>query len=94
MHILLIEHAVQDYDAWKAVFDRDPIGRQRSGVRHYRVMRPVDDERYVFVDLEFDTRAQAEAAHDALRQLWSRVEGKLIEAPRSRIVEVAESKDL
>lgn len=52
------------------------------------------DTRYVLVDLEFETLAEAEAAHNALRQLWGRVEGKLIESPRARIFEVAESKDL
>jgi hypothetical protein len=46
------------------------------------------------IDLEFDTLAQAEAAHGVLRQLWGRVEGKVIEKPRSRIVEVTESIEL
>jgi hypothetical protein len=27
MYILRIEHPVSDYDAWKAAFDSDPIGR-------------------------------------------------------------------
>ena len=31
MYILRIEHPVPDYDAWKAAFDSDPIGRERSG---------------------------------------------------------------
>jgi len=39
MYILRIEHGVPDYESWKAVFDRDPIGRERSGVARYRVMR-------------------------------------------------------
>ena len=88
MHILRIEHAVPDFVAWKKAFDSDPLGRQRSGVRRYRVLRPVDDARYVLVDLEFDTLAQAEATHGALRQLWGQVEGKVIEKGRARIVEV------
>ena len=83
-----------DFGAWKKAFDSDPIGRQRTGVRRYRVLRPVDDARYVLVDLEFDTLAQAGATHRALRQLWGRVEGKVIEKGSARIVEVAETVEL
>lgn len=94
MHILRIEHAVPDFGAWKKAFDSDPLGRQRSGVRRYRVLRPVDDARYVMIDLEFDTLVQAEATDRALRQLWGQVEGKVMEKGRARIVEVAESIEL
>jgi hypothetical protein len=94
MHILRIEHAVPDYGAWKKAFDSDPLGRQRSGVRRYRVLRPIDDARYVMVDLEFDTLAQAEATHRALRQVWGQVEGKVIEKGSARIVEVTEAVEL
>lgn len=94
MHILRIEHAVPDFGAWKKAFDGDPIGRQRSGVRRYRVLRPVDDARYVMIDLEFDTLAEAEATDRALRRLWGQVEGKVMEKGTARIVEVAESVEL
>jgi hypothetical protein len=88
---LQIEHPVPNYDAWKAAFDGDPIGRERSGVRRYRVMRPVDDPNYVMVDLEFDSVGEAEAAQAALRELWSRVD--VMREPRSRIVETMESTE-
>ena len=94
MHILRIEHAVPDFATWKTAFDSDPLGRQRSGVRRYRVLRPIEDSGYVMVDLEFDTLAQAAATHRALRQLWGEVEGKVIEKGRARIVEVAETVEL
>ena len=71
MHILRIEHPVPDYDAWKEAFDSDPIGRQQSGVRRYRILRPTDDPNYVMVDLDFDSASEAEAVHSALRELWS-----------------------
>ena len=74
MHILRIEHLVPDYDAWKEAFDSDPIGREHSGVRRYRILRPTDDPNYVMIDLEFDSASEAEAVHSALRELWSRVE--------------------
>ncbi|MGE5803432.1 MAG: hypothetical protein ACM358_14390 [Gemmatimonadota bacterium] len=75
-------------------FDSDPLGRKRSGVRRYRVLRPVDDARFVMIDLEFDTLAEAEAADRALRRLWGQVQGKVMEKGRARIVEVAESVEL
>ena len=66
MYILRIEHPVPDYDAWKAAFDSDPIGRERSGVRRYRILRATDDPSYVMIDLEFDALSEAEAVKAAL----------------------------
>jgi hypothetical protein len=85
--VLRIEHPVPDYDAWKAAFDADPVGRARSGVRDFRVLRPVDDVHQVMVDLEFHTRAEAEAMLVSLHALWSRIKGTLITDPSARIVE-------
>ena len=39
MHVLRVEHSVPDYDRWKQAFDDDPIGRERAGVRRYRILR-------------------------------------------------------
>lgn len=91
MSILRIEHPVADYDSWKAAFDADPVDRERSGVRSYRVMRPVDDDRYVLVDLEFDTPEEAEGLLAAMRDVWTRVAGTLISDPRAWIVESVET---
>ena len=66
MYILRIEHPVADYDAWKAAFDSDPIGRERSGVRRYRIRRPTDDPSHIMIDLEFDSLGEAEAVKAAL----------------------------
>jgi hypothetical protein len=93
MHILQIEHPVPDFDAWKRAFDNDPVHRQQSGVRRYRVLRPTDDARYAIVELEFDGVDQAEAMLTALRALWSGVEGRIMTDPRARIVETVESRE-
>ena len=69
MYILRIEHPVADYDAWKAAFDSDPIGRERSGVRRYRIMRTTDDPSHVMIDLEFDSLGEAEAVKAALGEV-------------------------
>lgn len=45
------------------------------------------------IDLEFDSLAKAEAAHAALRELWGCVEGTVVEKPRARIVQVAETRE-
>ena len=92
MYILHIEHPVVDFDGWKKAFDSDPVGREKSSVRRYRISRPVDDPRYVVIDLEFDTVIQAESLLAAMRVVWSRVQGTLIMDPQARISEVVESK--
>ena len=76
MYILRIEHPVPDYDAWKAAFDSDPIGRERSGVRRYRVLRATDDPNYVMIDLEFDSASEAEAVKAALGDVESTVQAR------------------
>ncbi len=71
MCTLRIEHKVANYDAWKRAFDGDPVGRKRSGVRSYRILRPLDDPDYVIVDLDFDSPTQAEALLGAMRDVWA-----------------------
>jgi hypothetical protein len=91
MATLRIEHPVPDYDAWKQVFDKDPVGRQKSGVRRYKVLRAIDDPNYVMIDLEFDTPSDAEALLTAMRVIWGRVQGTIISNPQARIVEAVEA---
>ena len=89
MHILQIEHRVNDFDTWKQAFDSDPVGRQQGGVLRYRILRPTDEPNHVIVDLEFDDSSEAEAFRSRLRELWSRVEGNLgLESRQARIFEV------
>jgi hypothetical protein len=82
MHILRLEYAVPDFDAFKESFDNDPIGRERSGVRRYRLLRPTSDPNCVIIDLEFDSASEAEAVHAALRELWDRVD--VMHSPKYR----------
>ncbi len=91
MHVLRIEYPVPDYDAWKAAFDADVLGREKSGVRRYRILRATDDPNYVMIDLEFDNSDEAEAFLSAMREVWSRVD--VLHDPQARIVEVVESKE-
>ena len=95
MFTLHIEHPVRDFNMWKRAFDSDPIGRERSGVRSYRILRPPDDPTYVIIDLDFDNVRAAEAALTELGEVWTSATAApaLIGSPQTRIVEVVESKD-
>ena len=88
--ILRIEHPVSDFDRWRRAFDSDPVGRERGGVRHYRIMRAGDDPSYALVDLEFDEPEAAEEFLAQLQQLWGRVD--VISDPSARIVELVEER--
>jgi hypothetical protein len=90
MHVLHIEHAVPDFEAWKRAFDGDPVERAESGARRHTIARAVDDPNYVSIDLLFDTEAEATRMLGRLRQLWSRVEGRVIISPQARIAEITE----
>ena len=93
MVILHIEHAVPNFEGWKRAFDSDPVGRVRSGVLRYQISRSMDDPNYVMIDLEFNTKSEAEGLLVAMREVWQRVEGTIMTNPVARIVEVVETKD-
>jgi len=93
MYMLRIEHPVPSFDGWKKAFDSDPVGRVKSGVRRYQILRPTDDANYVMIDLEFDTAQQAEALLAAMRVVWGRVEGTIMTNPKAQIVEAVETKE-
>jgi hypothetical protein len=93
MVIVRIEHPVPDYDVWKEAFDSDPVGREGSGVRRYRILRAVDDPYQVMVDLEFDHSADAEGFLASMRTVWGRVAGTIMANPLARIVEAVEAKE-
>jgi len=72
MPTLHIEHAISDFGVWQQAFTRFDAARQQAGVRSHQVRRPVDDDQYVVIDLDFDTVDQAERFRDFLRdKVWS-----------------------
>jgi hypothetical protein len=91
--MLSIEHPVPSYEKWKAAFESDPVGREKMRVRRYQILRPLDNPNYVMIQLEFDTANDAEALLNAMRAVWSRVEGTIMMNPKSQIVEVVEKKE-
>lgn len=89
-----IEHPTQDFDTWKRAFDSDPAGRQRSGVRRYWISRAVDDPNYVMIDLEFDTREQAEGLLGTTQGIRGRPDHQVTHSQQARIVDVVETIEL
>ena len=91
MHVLRIAHDVDDYERWKQAFESDPIGRKASGVLRYTIMRAADDPNHVKIDLEFADSSQAHKMHEALKDLWGRVD--VMKNPHARVVEVVETSE-
>ena len=90
MTILHIEHAITDLGTWRTAFDRFAERRRQGGVRGERIAQPVDDDRYVVVDLDFPTREQAERFLTFLRTtVWASRESSpaLAGAPTTRLLE-------
>ncbi|MET0871106.1 MAG: hypothetical protein ABWX89_02115 [Paeniglutamicibacter terrestris] len=90
MYTLQIEHGIKDFEMWMGAYGADPLGRAESGVLAERIYRPVDDEHYVVLDLDFASRVEAAAFLDRLRSnVWSAPSASpaLASGPKTRIVE-------
>ena len=93
MIILRIEHEVVSYEGWKTAFDRDPIDRKKSGVKRYHIYQPVDNPKYVIIDLEFDNLTQAQLTEKALLNMMTKVVGTLVIGPLIKVLNEVESKE-
>jgi hypothetical protein len=71
-------------------------------VRRYRVFRPVDNPKYVIIDLDFDGPSEAQAFLESMRKVWSRVDlspalfggdGSARTSPRARVVEEVDARE-
>ena len=88
---LRIEHAIHDYDQWKAAFDNFAQVRANAGVRGHAIRRPVEDPHYLMLDLEFDTAdAAGKFAQFLEQQVWSSPDSApaLAGVPRTRLLEL------
>lgn len=91
-----IEHAVQDFDRWKSVFDKYDDARAQHRVRRWEISRPVDDPKFVMIELDFDGRPDAEAFLAFMRDLWGKAQAAsvLSSKPQTRITESYEAREL
>ncbi len=93
MPTLRIEHQIADFAVWRRAFDGFAEARSRAGVLGHRVMRPLDDEHAVAIDLDFPTAEAAEAFERFLRTtVWSDPQRApaLVGSPTTRIFDTAD----
>lgn len=95
MTTLHIEHAITDYETWKAAFDRFAEQRLHAGAVHHRILRPVDDPDYIVIHLDFGTADQARGFLAFLHgTVWSTPANApaLGGTPLTRILDVADEQ--
>jgi hypothetical protein len=63
---MLIHFEVDDYDAWKQLFDEDPAGRAERGATSYMISRSVDNPSEAFIRVEFPSVDQAKTFREKL----------------------------
>lgn len=90
MATLHIEHPISDLPTWLRAFSGFADVRRRAGVRAERVFTPVDDDAYVYVDLDFDDVEQAAAFQRSFEtRVWTSREASpaLAGTPKARVLE-------
>ena len=63
---LHIEHRITDLSTWLSAFNGFADARANAGVTRQRVQQPIDDDRYIVVDLDFDDQDAAVAFKEFL----------------------------
>ena len=61
MAMMIIHHHVQDYDAWRPVYDAHESARIAAGLTNGRVFRAVDEPDDVVILSDMADRGKAEA---------------------------------
>jgi len=91
--ILVVQHTVKDYDAWKPVFDEHESVRAKHGATGHTIYRDVDDRNSVTIFNTFGTREGAEAfsRDPSLKDAMER--GGVTSEPRIMWVEEADSAE-
>ncbi len=89
MATLHIEHPITDLETWLGAFGRFAEARASAGVKAQRVHQPLDDDKYILVELDFDTPEQAQAFKGFLEaRIWSNPDASpgLDGTPRARVL--------
>lgn len=90
MATLHIEHSISDLETWLTAFGKFAEARQKGGVRTHRIYQPVDDDKYIVIELDFDTIDEAERFKRFLElNVWSSREASpgLAGTPQARVLE-------
>jgi len=80
--IIIVQHTVRDFDAWKAVFNEHEATRRRFGATGHELYRGFEDPNEVTVVSHFPSKEQAEAfaADPSLKEAMER--GGVMSEPR------------
>lgn len=89
MATLHIEHPITDLETWLGAFKRFEEARKKAGVRAQRIHQPVDDDKYIYVSLDFDSVEAAASFKQFLEKtVWASPEASpaLGGSPRARVL--------
>jgi hypothetical protein len=89
MATLHIEHPISDLETWLGAFTKFEEARKKAGVRAQHVRQPVDDDKYIYVTLDFDTVEEATAFKGFLEKtVWASAEASpaLVGTPKARVL--------
>ena len=90
MSTLHIEHAITDFATWSTAFAQFAGARHSAGVLAQRILRPVDDDCYVMVQLDFASADAAMAFKDFLTTVvWTSADNApgLAGTPRALVLD-------
>ena len=90
MASLHIQHPITDLPTWVSAFSRFEEKRRLAGVLSETIRHPVDDDRFVVIDLEFETVDQATGFLQFLESaVWANEESSpaLAGKPDTKILE-------
>lgn len=90
---LHIEHPISDLKTWLEAFGKFAEARQKGGVRAHRIYKPLEDDKYIVIDLDFDTIDEAERFNRFLElNVWSSRQASpgLAGKPQIRVLERVE----
>lgn len=65
MSFMLTRIHVDDYEAWKPIFDSDPPGARKAAKGH-RILRSAEDPNDLFIQVEFGSSEEARTARERL----------------------------
>ena len=89
--ILIVQHTVRDYEAWKLVFDEHESVRAKYGCHGHTIYRDADKPNDVSILMDYESRERADEfmRDPSLAEAMQR--GGVIGEPRATWLEEAET---
>jgi quinol monooxygenase YgiN len=89
--ILIVQHTVRDYEAWKLVFDEHESVRAKYGCHGHTIYRDADKPNDVSILMDYESRERADEfmRDPSLAEAMQR--GGVISEPRATWLEEAET---